>query len=437
MVHKWYIYVVIEELKQEVEKVFGQKIQKRKQCEDLAQDLYTKTGVFISYNTFRRLFGVIEYREPRISTLDALSKYTGFSSYRDFMNRFHSADEWPKWENLFLGVDKQDTSKLVDMFKYRFYQKDDFSYSFSVLLRELIYRRDLKSLQVILAQDEWSFANLPYELALRIGVVVGRQFRFVEDEAFEHELLKIPLFRDLVLKMFVDYSGLNKKYGSWISYVNQLPDIDEESFFFTNGVLIWKDLLNGHQITSEHLSRIPALNVDLHPILYGRLAALYLMTEITEEERIQLFNDWSVLIKKHPERTLEYIFVSNVQCLVFPSMDFSNFLYSFDKHASNVHFWYNLSQLNVYYLSLVQHALFVGQTHKARTYLQQIDLTYLRYGYDEFLLLFVYLFQHELCEAPAEKQNHWQQLLDHATYLNYPIFTEEYFRGYFDFLLEN
>ncbi len=431
MVHNWYIYNVIVELKQEVEKVFGQKIQKRKQCEELAEDLYAKTGIFISYNTFRRLFGIIEYHQPRISTLDVLSKYIGFSSYRDFMNRFHSVDEWPKWENLFMGVDQQDVPKLVDMFKYRFYQKDDFSYSFSVLLRELIYRRDLKSLQVILAQDEWSFAHLPYELALKIGVVVGRQFRYVEDELFEQELLKIPLFRDLVLKMFVDYSGLNKKYGTWISYVNQLPDIDEESVIFTNGVLIWKDLLNGRQITAEHLNRIPVLNVDLHPILYGRIAALYLMTELSAVERSQLLREWSNLIKKHPERTLEYIFVSNVQCLVFPTMDFSNFLYGFEKHVSNVHFWYNLSQLNVYYLALVQHAIFVGQTEKALVYLQQIDLTHLRYGYDEFLRLFVYLFQHELIQDPNQRNELWQRLLDHATYLNYPVFSEAYFQQYF------
>ncbi len=432
MVHKWYIYDVIEKLKQEVEKVFGQKIQKRKQCEELAEDLYAKTGVFISYNTFRRLFGIIEYREPRISTLDILSKYIGFSSYRDFMNRFHSVDEWPKWENLFLGVDKQDVTKLVDMFKYRFYQKDDFPYSFSVLLRELIYRRDLKSLQVILAQDEWSFANLPYELALKIGVVVGRQFRFVADEAFEQELLKIPLFRDLILKMFVDYSGLNKKYGTWISYVNQLPGLDEESLIFTNSVMIWKDLLNGMDISRDHLERLPQLKEDLHPILYGRIAGLYLNTELAPDEREQLFTKWSDLIKKNPERTLEYIFVANVQCLVFPTIDFSHFLVSFEKHASSVHYWYNLSQLNVYYLSLIQNAIVNGQKEKANKLLKQIDLSYLRYGYDEFLLLFVYLFQYELSQDPNEKNELWQKLLDHAAYLSYPIFTDAYFDAYFE-----
>jgi hypothetical protein len=422
---------MIQELKTEVEKVFGQKIQKRKHCEGLSSELYTKTGFIISYNTFRRLFGIIEYREPRISTLDALSKYIGFSSYRDFMNRFHSANEWQKWENLFLGIDEKKAFELINLFNYYFSKSGDFPFMFTIMLRELIHRRDLQTLQIILSQDEWSLRNISYENALKIGVVVGRQFRFVEDEAFEKELLKIPLFRDLVLKMFVDYSGLNKKYGKWISYVNQLPNIDEESVIFTNGVLIWKDLLNGCQITSEHLNRIPSLSLDLHPILYGRIAALYLMTDLTGEERIQLFTDWTDFIKKHPERTLEYIFVSNVQCLVFPTTDFSNFLYSVEAHTSKVHYWYNLSQLNVYYLIRVQYLLFAEEIESANDYLIQIDLSYLRYGYDEFLMLFVYLFQHELCSDPIKKKELWQKLLAHASFLNYPIFTEAYFQSYF------
>jgi hypothetical protein len=348
------------------------------------------------------------------------------------MQRFHSADEWPKWENLFKGIDQREVHELVSIFKYRFSQKEDFPYSFTVLLRELIYRRDLPSLQVILSQDAWSFTNLPYQIALKIGVVVGRQFRFVEDDEFEKELLKLPLFRDLVLKMFVDYSGLNKKYGSWISYVNQLPDIDEESLIFTNGILIWRDLLNGIEITQKHLSRIPKLSEDLHPVLYGRIAGLYLIYGMESTDHSTIFTNWSNLIKKHPERTLEYIFVSNVQCLVFPRIDFANFLTSFEKHASTVHFWYNLSQLNVYYLTLVQKFIFVGEIEKASAYLQKTDLGYLRYGYDEFLLLFVYLFQHKLCQDKKEGEELWQRLLDHAAFLNYPIFTEEYFKEYFN-----
>ena len=425
---------MINDLKLEVEKVFGHKVQKRKHCEGLAQELYIKTGINISYNTIRRLYALIEYREPRISTLDAFAKFIGFSSYHDFTIRFHSVDEWPKWENLFLGVDTQEATKLVEMFKYRFYQKDDFPYSFSVLLRELIYRRDISTLRIILSQEEWSFANLPYEIALKIGVVVGRQFRFFHDEAFERELLKIPLFRDLVLKMFVDYSGLNKKYGTWISYVNRLPDIDEESLIFTNGVLVWKDLLNGKKLTSAHLKRIPSLREDLHPILYGRVASMYVMAAKSLNEKEKLFATWTKIIELHPKRTLEYIFVANVKCLVFPSPEFSNFLYSCKKHASTVHFWYNLSQLNLYYLSLVQHAIFNEQRSLARDILMKIDLSYLRYGYDEFLLLFVYLFQHELSQVPTEREELWQRLVDHAVYLNYPIFTEEYFSGYFDLL---
>lgn len=423
---------MIAELKLEVEKVFGDKIQKRKHCEGLSLDLYTRTGVLVSYNTFRRLFGIIAYREPRLSTLDALSKYVGFSSYRDFTNRFHSVDEWPKWENLFLGIDEKKADELVNMFNYYLSQKEEFPYIFSVLLRELIYRRDLTTLRIILAREEWSFANLPYEVALKIGVVVGRQFRFVQDEEFEKELLKIPLFRDLVLKMFVDYSGLNKKYGAWISYVNQLPEVDDESLIFTNGVLIWKDLLNGIEITPENLSRIPQLSKDLHPILYGRVASLKFLVLEEKKEKDKLLSEWFNIIQSHPERTLEYIFVSNVQCLVFPTQEFSNFLYSCEKFTSTAYFWYNLSQLNLYNLCMVQHALFNGQKTKAIDILNKIDLTYIRYGYDEFLLLFIYLFQHVLARDMAEKEAHWKRLLDHAAYLNYPIFTEGYFRAYFN-----
>jgi hypothetical protein len=283
-------------------------------------------------------------------------------------------------------------------------------------------------------RGKWSFANLPYEIALKIGVVVGRQFRFFHDEVLEQELLRIPLFRDLVLKMFVDYSGLNKKYGTWISYVNQLPDIDEESLIFTNGVLVWKDLLNGKKLTSAHLKRIPSLSEDLHPILYGRVASLHLMLAKERKEKDKLFAAWTKIIELHPKRTLEYIFVANVKCLVFPSPEFSNFLYSCQKHASKVHFWYNLSQLNIYHLSLVQHAIFTNQRTLSRDILNKIDLSYVRYGYDEFLLLFVYLFQHELSQVPTEREELWQRLVDHAVYLNYPIFTDDYFKNYFPVL---
>jgi hypothetical protein len=158
---------------------------------------------------------------------------------------------------------------------------------------------------------------------------------------------------------------------------------------------------------------------------------MYVMAAKSLNEKEKLFATWTKIIELHPKRTLEYIFVANVKCLVFPSPEFSNFLYSCKKHASMVHFWYNLSQLNLYYLSLVQHAIFNEQRSLARDILMKIDLSYLRYGYDEFLLLFVYLFQYELCLDSNEKNELWQKLLDHATYLNYPIFTEGYFRGYF------
>jgi hypothetical protein len=44
---------------------------------------------------------------------------------------------------------------------------------------------------------------------------------------------------------------------------------------------------------------------------------------------------------------------------------------------------------------------------------------------------FIYLFQHELSQVPTERDELWQRLVDHAVYLNYPIFTDDYFQDYF------
>jgi hypothetical protein len=64
---------MVEELKSQIEKTFGKKLNSRGDCELLSDDLHRKIGVVISYNTLRRLYGLAEFRQPRLSTLNHLS----------------------------------------------------------------------------------------------------------------------------------------------------------------------------------------------------------------------------------------------------------------------------------------------------------------------------------------------------------------------------
>lgn len=60
----------------------GHDIRLSADCEYLALDIESVTGDHIGVNTIKRLLGFIDdEREPRISTLDIIARYLGFSSW--------------------------------------------------------------------------------------------------------------------------------------------------------------------------------------------------------------------------------------------------------------------------------------------------------------------------------------------------------------------
>jgi hypothetical protein len=81
---------MLQALKIQVEKTFGQKIDGRGKAVLLTEDIYLKTNLLVSYNTLRRFYGLVENTKASRSTLDTLAVYCGFSSYHDFCKRFPS-----------------------------------------------------------------------------------------------------------------------------------------------------------------------------------------------------------------------------------------------------------------------------------------------------------------------------------------------------------
>ena len=138
---------MVEELKGEIEKSFGKKIISRGDCELLSDDLYRKTGVVISYNTLRRMFGLAEYRQPRITTLNHLSNYIGFKSFQDFNQRFAEVDAWPSWEQLYVAISTDDIHRIIEMLRYRQLNNLQFAISFTIVTRELLLRNNIEAIR--------------------------------------------------------------------------------------------------------------------------------------------------------------------------------------------------------------------------------------------------------------------------------------------------
>jgi hypothetical protein len=72
---------LLSSLRKELENSFGRKIVSSRDCIQMVEDIYHKTGETVNANTLRRFFGLVKADYPASSsTLTILSKYCGFNS---------------------------------------------------------------------------------------------------------------------------------------------------------------------------------------------------------------------------------------------------------------------------------------------------------------------------------------------------------------------
>src|SRR5688572_19204378 len=74
-------------LRAEIESSFGRKVVSSRDCLQMVDDIYQKTGYTINVNTLRRFFGLVKtVYKASPSTLTILLKYCGFSSLDELEN---------------------------------------------------------------------------------------------------------------------------------------------------------------------------------------------------------------------------------------------------------------------------------------------------------------------------------------------------------------
>ena len=76
-----------------VGKEFGRSVATTTDFEILSIDIERKTGDHISSSTLKRMWGYVKMHPvPRIATLDVLSRYIGFKSFKEFCQSLRSGD---------------------------------------------------------------------------------------------------------------------------------------------------------------------------------------------------------------------------------------------------------------------------------------------------------------------------------------------------------
>ena len=71
---------MIDILKKEIEKKIGKKINSRGDCELVSNVILETLELEISYNSVRRLYGLINPTKPNKKTLNTLAKFVGYKN---------------------------------------------------------------------------------------------------------------------------------------------------------------------------------------------------------------------------------------------------------------------------------------------------------------------------------------------------------------------
>lgn len=423
---------MVEQLKIQIAKTPGRQVSSRGDCELLSEDLFRRTGMFISYNTFRRMFGLAEFRQPRQSTLDYLSVYVGFKSFQDFSSRFVEVDTWPTWERLYVNLACHDIQETIELLRYRQLNNMNFAVSFAIVARELILRGDTNSLLKLFRHQDFQFAQMPYDEVAQIGVLTGLIFRTYSNDSLEKRLLEEPNFRDLVLKIYVDYGTINGRYGKWIDWVSSVQDLDEETKTFVECIGVWKDFIKLGSASKDAIQSLPKLDNNQHPILFGRLFGLQIMWETNANIRSQLKRKIQKQIQAAPEKTLEFLHEPAIQALVTRNPHLVEVLWTQSSTINQIHYWYNLSQFSIHQVFQVSDLIARSEFAEAQSVLENIAINHVRHGYRELIDLFISFFRAEISNALGKKEPDLAMDFEQKKIkLNYPLFTDEYFQRYF------
>jgi len=289
----------IEQLRREINRCFNVYPNDTLTCIELSSIIFKELGKRISYNTLRRVFGVVSYSgNPSLYTLNTLAALL----------------EYKSWSNFTQGLQQRDNERFLIknhvLTQYGIYSNDwlvEFvsglkrirwqdSYQLKSLVHAAVVNRN-RDLMLSLTdlpvstEDNLSMQRLymSFESVIWEAMKSGQDFWSWVGEI----LIQRPLFRIVILEYYVNESSLNGYFGYWLNLPYQ--DTTEEFDVF-------RQLLNG-QLEFEQGTNNPMFKVWIqgliengawtrfHPIIRGRIAAWAVLFRLDESSLLEIMCD--------------------------------------------------------------------------------------------------------------------------------------------------
>lgn len=251
-------------------------------CQKLSEALQQQAKISISYNTLRRLFGII--KGPTMAsrfTLDSLCKGLGYSDFENFRQSVNQFEKDFFNEMLILNRlqnrhDDQDILDIVRQFELKtwddVYQLKSIidlcleTENFDLLTQIFNIKFDTTDLQVT-----WRL----YVSFQSIYIFSCKNNRRVID--YIAKLLQSnELAQRVILQLFVEEECLQGYYGEWLESTSE--DLVEDMSVFKNAMLCQKafennDIPAAKMYLEKSKAAFYASNSYMHPNLKGRISA--------------------------------------------------------------------------------------------------------------------------------------------------------------------
>jgi len=417
---------MIETLKKLTLKTAGFELKGRGDCDVLSHLILEKTDEFISYNTLRRLFGLVAYVKPSVNTLNTLARFNGYKSYVDFMKITPSIAYWSEKEKLYQNIHANQRN-LLDYIKSNDFNSEyklDFVISFC---RELIYTKKTSLLKEFFQSSFFTNNQFNYSEILHFGNSIGQLL--IDFPEIGVELLQYPNFLNFVYCIYVDYNNINGYYGEWNQLVLE-KSTELHLTTFSESIHQLKNYINGNEVTYENLRELD--KSTLHPILIGRI---YSIKIISLGYRFDDLNQLIINQYKPNDKTILFDLFHEP---IFIAMLTKNFLLMKDiiKYLSQkkmIFQYYHEAHKNQFDLMCIiyQKSIHKNKLEKQKQINNNIERDH-KYSYREIFVLFeIILSYHSANTNKNEQKMLLNQFNERSLMFNYPLFTEDYLLNYF------
>ena len=372
---------MIEILKQKTEIKIGTNINNRGDCVKLSNAIIEVTDNTISYNTLRRLYGIVNAGKPSDRTLNILSQFNGYKNYQHFLNSFPYENSLQYHIESFYLLSQPESDTLTNFI----IRLKKFTKNFIPILiqtiRELFYQERFDLIHEVFSLDILKVRNYTYDEVLQIGNSIGFIFRTKPTKTEEIEiLLGNENFQDMIFTVFVDYTALNSYYGNWTNRLLKMKN-RELIMVFCKCILNLKSYLNNKEISFKAIE----YNSTFHPILIGRVTAQKMFTYDSN-----LFTDLknlSRIANKTQNLNIQYYYEIILTAMCCKRFDVMKFIIDQFSKKRNFNYQYSIHHYAQFYLMCSIYFFKIKDLNHYEAYRKRINIEHLRLGYKNVLVM--------------------------------------------------